>query len=516
MPDICFIFEVHQPFRLDRNFHANLLARGSLEKGDLFELYFDSKVNRAVFDRIAKECYLPANEVILNNIDRFKGEKKGFKVAYSLSGVFVEQCERWNKDLLESFKQLAETRSVELLDQTYYHSLASLFHPASNEFIEQVKMHRQLMKDLFSRTPTVFENTECLYNNAVAKTAESLGYKAIVTEGLERILGWRSPNYVYKAKGSETRVLLRNYRLSDDVGFRFTSRDWDQWPLTADKYAMWLASTSGQVTTIFIDYETFGEHYRRESGVFEFLKWLPEEISKWENTSCRVPSEVIRRHDAVDEIDVPEYDTVSWADVERDVSAWLGNPLQKMSFGLLRGLESVARTVNDESLLRIWRYLQASDHLYYMSTKGGGSGDVHSSFNPYGNPVEAFITFVQAISDLQARLNRELEKPEFMHKRIIRRLPTEKGFVFFYDFARPTSFVAYSLKDFHSILGIVDKSSIRFHMKRGDFERWLGQIIGDEELAHKIHQLSRGKLREETMRKRLLAAVGKRIEEMEL
>ncbi|MEM2112191.1 MAG: alpha-amylase [Candidatus Bathyarchaeia archaeon] len=515
MPDVCLIFEVHQPFRLDRNFHANLLAYNKIGKETLFDLYFDSKINKAVFNRIAEECYLPANEIVLKNIDQCKKEKKKFKVAYSISGVFVEQCERWNKDVLDFFKQLAESECVEFLDQTYYHSLASLFSNGSFEFVEQIRMHQQLMEDLFNYKPIIFENTECLYNNRIAKIAANLNYEAIVTEGSERILGWRSPNYVYEATGSKIRVLLRNYRLSDDIGFRFNSRDWNQWPLTADKYAAWLASTQGHVINIFMDYETFGEHYRRESGIHEFLRWLPIEVLKWSNLSFCTPSEVVRRHAPVGEISVSEYETVSWADVERDTSAWLGNSLQKMSFSLLEELEPIAKDVNDDFLLKIWRHLQTSDHLYYMSTKSGGSGDVHSSFNPYGNPLEAFITYIQVISDLQVRFNLELEKSEYRNKRILRRLPKEKGFIFFHDFARPTSHVAYSLRDFYSILKTIDKNSIKFHMNRGDFERWISQVIGDDELAGKIFLLSRHKIDEEILREKLLNIIGNRIKEME-
>jgi len=514
MADVCFIFEVHQPFRLNRDFQIDLLTRKRMDKQDLFELYFDSGMNKEVFNRIARECYIPANEAILNQIDHFKRGKRKFKVAYSISGIFIEQSERWNQDVLESFRQLAKSNYVELLEQTYYHSLASLFDSSSSEFIEQIKMHQQVMRDLFKREPRVFENTECLYNNAIAKTVEGLGYEAMVTEGIERILGWRSPNYVYKAKNSPIRVLLRNYRFSDDVGFRFTSRDWDQWPLFADKYADWLASAPGDVINIFMDYETFGEHYRRESGILEFLRWLPPEIAGRDNPCCCTPTEVIRRHEPVDEIDVPDDETVSWADTERDTSAWLGNSLQGISFNLLKELEPTAKEIRDSLLLKVWRYLQTSDHLYYMSTKGGGPGTVHSSFNPYGSPVEAFMAYMRVLSDLQARFRLEFEKPEFRYKRILRQLPIRNGFAFFYDFARPTDLTARSLSEFHSILKIVDANSVRFHMSRGDFERWLDQVVGDKELAIRIARIPKDEVDGEVLRERVLQAVGERIDEL--
>jgi len=514
MTDICLIFEVHQPFRLNRNFPLDLLKHLRLGKEeDLFKLYFDNDLNKKIFDRIAKECYLPANEIILNQIDKFKRGNKRFKVAYSLSGVFLEQCEMWNQDVTESFKQLAESGCVEFLDQTYYHSLASLFDSES-EFIEQVKMHRKAMRRTFNYEPEIFENAECIYNNRIAKIAESLGYKAIVTEGTERILGWRKPNYVYKAKGSSIRILFRNYQLSDDIGFRFTSRDWKEWPLTADKYAYWLAATRGEVINIFMDYETFGEHYRRETGIFKFLEWLPTEVAKWDHLFFCTPSEVVKRHKPVDEIDVPEDETVSWADIERDVSAWLGNSMQRASFNLLREIEPVARDVGNEDLIRIWRYLQMSDHLYYMSTKKGGPGDVHSTFNPYSSPIESFIIYIRILSDLQSRFQLELEKPELRHKYILRTVPAEKGFTFFYEFSRPTGLTARSLYEFYSILKNIDVESIKFHMTRGDFEQWLLQVIGDDELAHEISKLSKTK-NEKLLRMSLLEKVKKRIRELE-
>jgi len=514
MTDICLIFEVHQPFRLNRNFPLDLLLH--LREGkeeNLFKLYFDENLNKKNFDRIARECYLPANEIILNKIDEFKRGSKRFKVAYSLSGVFLEQCEIWNQEVTESFKQLAESGCVELLAQTYYHSLASLFDSES-EFTEQVKMHQQIMRSIFNYEPEVFENAECIYNNRIAKIAESLGYKAIVTEGTERILGWRKPNYVYKAKNSSIRVLLRNYQLSDDIGFRFTSRDWKEWPLTADKYAAWLAATQGDVITIFMDYETFGEHYRRESGILDFLEWLPTEIAKWDHLSFCTPSEVIKRHKPVDEIDVPEDKTVSWADIERDVSAWLGNSLQKASFNLLKEVEPVARDIGNAELVKIWRYLQASDHLYYMCTKKGASGDVHSTFNPYSSAIESFIIYIRILSDLQSRFQLELEKPELWHKRILRKVPAEKSFTFFYEFSRPTGLTASSLYEFYSILKTIDVKSIKFHMSRGDFEQWLLQVIGDEELAREISKLS-GIKDGRLLRMRLLRRIEKRIRELE-
>jgi len=514
MMDICLMFEVHQPLRLNRNFHSDLLALGSVTKKDLFDLYFDHKLNRYIFDRAARKCYFPANNVILEQIDGCKRERKQFKVAYGISGVFVEQCERWNPDLLESFKQLFESGCVEFLDQPYYHSLAGLHGTDRSEFVEQIKMHRQLMKDLFNCEPKVIENTECLYNNAIAKTVEGLGYEATVTEGVERILWWRSPNYVYRAKDSNLRVLLRNYRLSDDIGFRFSSTWWEEWPLTASKYASWLAATQGQVIVLFVDYETFGEHHWPESGIHEFLKWLPGEVNKWDHLQWCTPSDVVRRHAPVGEIDVYEYNTVSWADLERDPTAWIANPMQTICYESLKELEQLVKGAGDEDLIRLWRYLQMSDHLYYMSIKGGGPGDVHCYFNPMGSPVEAFAVYSRILSDLEARILVELERPELAAKRILRRLPLGKGFTFFYEFARPTGLTVHSLDEFYATLKTVDLSSIRFHMERGDFERWLRHVVGDDKLADKLVTISNQKLTGESLRMKILATMESRIKEL--
>jgi len=513
--DICLMFEAHQPLRLNHNFHLDLLGRPSVSKEDLVELYFNQKLNRHVFERVARKCYFPSNNVILEQIDRYKRDRKKFEVAYGISGVLIEQCERWNPDLLDSFKQLAESGCVEFLDQPYYHSLASLYGIDRSEFIEQIKMHRQIVKDLLNYEPKVVENTECLYNNAIAKTVEGLGYEATVTEGVERILGWKSPNYVYKAKDSSLRVLLRNYRLSDDIGFRFSSTWWKEWPLTAEKYASWLAATQGQVIVLFVDYETFGEHHWPESGIHDFLKWLPGEVIKWDHLEWHMPSEVVKRHMPVGEIDVQDFNTVSWADLERDPSAWIDNPMQMACFESLKRLEQPVKATEDEDLTRLWRYLQMSDHLYYMSVKGGGPGDVHCYFNPCGNPIEAFAVYSSVLSDLEARVMSELEKPELSAKRILRRIPAGRGFTLFHELGQPTEWTAHSLDEFHSILKIASLKSIQFHMKRGDFERWLRQVLGDEELADKVANISNEKLRGEKLRKRILDVIETRIRELE-
>lgn len=514
MPDVCLIFEVHQPFRMSRHFHANLLAKPQVKTSDLTDLYFDHVLNRDIFERAARKCYFPANGIILEQIDHFKREGKQFKVAYSISGVFIEQCERWNPDLIESFRQLAETGCVEFFDETYYHSLSSLFGSDRSEFVEQVKMHRQLMKDLLNYEPKTCINTECIYNNAIAKTIEGLGYEATITEGVERLLRWRSPNYVYKAKDSNLRVLLRNYKLADDIGFRFTARWWNEWPLTAQKYSSWLAACSGQVVTLFMDYETLGEHHWPESGIHEFLHWLPGEVIKWGNLNWALPIEVVRWHQPVGEIDVHEFYSVSWADLERDITAWLINPMQWTCYNRLKQLEPIVKEIGNPDLIRLWRYLQMSDHLYYLSIKGGGPGDVHSYFNPLGSPLEAFTVYSSILSDFEARVMHELEKPEWIARRILRSYTVEKGFTFSYEFARPTDLTVHSLDEFFSALKTVDASSLEFHNERGDFERWIRHVIGDSTLADRLKETANQRLNGETLRKKTLNVVEQRIKEL--
>lgn len=514
MPDICMIFEVHQPPRLRRWFNVEALKRQIIDGKDLYELYFNNTLNREIFNRISEKCYFPATRIILEQIDKFKNERKPFKVSFSFSGVFLEQCEKWNPDLLELFKQIVESRCVELLSQTYYHSLASLNPMDRLEFSEQVEEHRRLIEDLFHYKTTTFENTECIYNNDIAKRVEILGFKAIVTEGVERVLSGRSPNFIYKAKESNIRVLTRNYRLSDDVGFRFTSVNWDQWPLTADKYAAWLAHTHGQIIVLFLDYETFGEHYWAESGILDFLKWLPIEASKWDNLSWITPSEAVQKYTPYGELDVPPDKTISWADVERDTSAWLSNPQQNISFNLLNEIGLMVKELNEPDLLKIWRYLQTSDHFYYMYSKGGESGIVHDSFNPYGSPAEAFITYIGILLDFEARCKTIFEDPKFKYKRILRRVPPDKSFKFFYGFAMPTGLSANSLEEFYETIKIVDINSVIFHLERGDFERWISNVIEDYELAGHIANIRSSRINAEEKRKALLDLIGKRIEEL--
>ncbi len=485
MTDVCLAFEVHQPFRINKGFSEDAAKGKKLE--DLFDLYFDNIWNKMIFERAAKKCYFPTNRIILENIDRFKGERKKFKVAYSLSGVLVEQCERWAPDLIDSFKQLAESGCVEFLSQTYYHSLSSLFSAERREFIEQVSMQRRLMKDLFGQTPVVFENTESVYNNSIAQTIAKLDFNGIYTEGAERVLGWRSPNYIYSAKGSGIKVLLRNYRLSDDISFRFSNRNWEGWPLTADKYAAWLSATPGQCINIFMDYETFGEHQWPETGIHEFLRWLPQRVIERQNLQFSTPSELLL-HDPVGEIDVPDFETMSWADSERSTNAWLGNDMQRTCYRAIKELEPCVRKTANEKILRLFRHLQTSDHIYYMYTGGGGPGAVHGYFSQQP-PVEAFWSLLRILSDFYEKVAEHLSGPERALVRLLRVLPPDKA-LHFHEGAHYINLSAHSLGEFLDVVKAAPERSLRYHLIFKHFEKWVRHAIGDAELADEIAKVN--------------------------
>ena len=406
----------------------------------------------------------------------------------------------FEKDLLETFKQLANSGRVEFLNQTYYHSISSLY-PDKEEFIEQAKMHKQTIKDLLGYTPTVFENTELLYNNTIAKTVEAMGYKGIYTEGVEKILGEKSPNFIYTPKGTKKiRVLLRNYKLTDDIGFRFSARWWPEWPLTADKYAGWLAGTPGECINIFPDYETFGEHHWPETGIHSFLQHLPDEILKFEHLQMITPSEVVAKRVSAGEIDVPEgQSTVSWADIQRDQSGWLGNVMQWAYYTTLRRLEPLIKEADDNEFLKLWRDFQTSDHLYYMFTAGGGPGEVHSYFSPYESPMDAFAVAQTLLTDFEARLRTAI-------------VAANEPFLFSTGVGKDcyTGAMAWSLKGFIKVLKEVNAKAIEFHVGNGDFESWVQHSLKDPKLVAALKDIKDSKEKGEKLRKTILNAAKKR------
>ena len=393
MVSVCFYFQVHQPLRLRRY--------------SIFEIgrhnhYFDDHKNEAIIRKITHKCYMPTNKIILDLINKTDGK---FKVSYSMTGIVLEQLEKYAPEVIDSFKKLIDTGCVELLDETYHHTLSFLY--SRDEFREQVEQHSKKIRQLFNYKPKVFRNTELVYNNELAAFVEKMGYKGILAEGADHILGWRSPNFVYKPKGAANlKLLLKNYRLSDDIAFRFSEKGWEEYPLTAPKFANWVSNVNGNgnVVNLFMDYETFGEHQWEDKGIFEFLKHLPHEILKHPDNNFVTPSEAIKRYDYVAELDFPHF--VSWADIERDLSAWLGNRMQNEAMKQVYALEPHVKLSKNKELVDEWRKLQTSDHFYYMCTKWFNDGDVHKYFNPYDSPYEAFISYMNILNDFRMKADK--------------------------------------------------------------------------------------------------------------
>ncbi|MBF0314944.1 MAG: polysaccharide deacetylase family protein [Oligoflexia bacterium] len=389
---VCFYFQVHQPFRLRKDY--NFFSIGPDHS------YEDVNSNRSILLKIANKCYLPTNNLMLKLINRHKG---AFKISYSISGVILEQFELYAPHVLDSFKALVDTGCVELINETYYHSLS--FLKSKDEFREQVTAHKNKIRELFGYNCTTFRNTELIYNNELAAEVEKMGYKTILAEGIERILGWRSPNFVYyPASAPKLKLLLKNYRLSDDIAFRFSNRGWHDFPLTAEKYASWVHSIAGngEVIGLFMDYETFGEHQWEDTGIFNFMEALPEKIFAHPDYRFQTPSEVAQTYPPVGPIDSVHY--VSWADIDRDLSAWLGNPMQDSALEFAYSLESAVKKTQDPALIHTWRKLLTSDHYYYVCTKWFNDGDVHKYFNPYENPYDAYMVYINVLNDLKLTL----------------------------------------------------------------------------------------------------------------
>jgi len=392
MVSVCFYFQVHQPERL--------------RKYSVFDIgkshhYFDDEKNRAVCQKVAKKCYLPMNALLLKLIDRHKGR---FKVAFSISGVALEQFERFAPEVLESFKALARTGCVEFLAETYHHSLSFIYD--KREFDHQAALHAKRIQELFGQTPRVFRNTELIFNNELAHHLQEKGYLAVLAEGADHILGWRSPNFLYTAvTAPKIKLLLKNYRLSDDVAFRFSNKGWAEHPLTVEKYVQWINAVNGNGNTVnlFMDYETFGEHQWEDTGIFNFMEHLPGAVLRHPDNNFKTPSEVARSYEPMGVLDIHHF--VSWADIERDLSAWLGNRMQHAAIGELYAMRKAVLASGDERLIADWRKLTTSDHFYYMCTKWFSDGDVHKYFNPYDTPYDGYIAFMNVLNDIALRAN---------------------------------------------------------------------------------------------------------------
>jgi alpha-amylase len=390
---ICFYFQVHQPFRLKRYRFFDLGHD---------HYYYDDYLNESIMRKVAEKCYLPANKVILDLISKHKGK---FKVTFSISGIAINQFRLYAPEVLDSFRTLAETGMVEFLAETNSHSLSSL--RSMEQFHNQVEVHRGMIREFLGFEPQSFRNTELIYSDQIGSMVADMGFKAILTEGAKHVLGWKSPNFLYcNAINPRLKVLLRNFVLSDDIAFRFSNKQWSAWPLTADKYASWIAKLAprSELVNIFLDYETFGEHNWKESGIFSFLQHLPGSILRKSPFRFMTPSEVAEELQPVSAINVPS--PISWADEERDLTAWLGNELQHAALDKLYQLADKVGKCNDELLKKDWEYLQSSDHFYYMATKFFSDGTVHAYFNPYETPYDAFMNYMNVLSDFEIRLKR--------------------------------------------------------------------------------------------------------------
>lgn len=399
MKTVCLYFQLHQPFRY-RRYRFFDIGNDSY--------YYDDYANETILQKVAQNCYLPANAVLLEAINKQKGK---FKVAFSLSGIALEQFQLYAPEVIDSFKKLSDTGCVEFLSETYSHSLVAL--KSQSHLAEQIKKHDDLIEQLFGQRPTVFRNTELIYSDDIGNAISELGFKAMLTEGAKHVLGWKSPNYLYtNAINPRLKVLMRNYKLSDDISFRFSNSAWSEYPLTAAKLTDWILKLeqSDEVVNLFMDYETFGEHQKPSTGILDFLAAIPSEILKHKKLKFGTPSEIVDELQPVSSVHVPH--PISWADEERDLSAWLGNELQEEAFNKLYDLMPRVELCEDPEIKKDWAYLQVSDHFYYMCTKFFSDGEVHKYFNPYDSPYEAFINYMNVLSDFALRLDKAVPANE--------------------------------------------------------------------------------------------------------
>jgi alpha-amylase len=394
---ITLYLHVHQPLRVrDYTVFDTAIDHNYFNEPDPLS----DRNNKKVFDKVAAKSYRPMNSLL----EKLLAKHDDFKVSLSITGTFIEQAEQWAPDVIESFQRLVRSGRVEIVSETYYHSLA--FFYSRTEFEKQVEMHKQKVRELFGVETSVFRNTELAYNDSLAQWADDYGFKGILAEGWDPILDWRSPNFVYQPEGTENiSLLLKNYKLSDDLAFRFSNRAWQEWPLTADKYTEWANASieDAPLINLFMDYETFGEHQWQDTGIFDFFE---DFVGRWltnpDNTFYTV-SEAIEANKPVGTLSMPS--TVTWADAERDLTAWLGNSMQQEALGYLYALEKDILRTEDLTLIADWRRLQTSDHVYYMCTKWFSDGDVHAYFSPYESPYDAFLYYMNTIRDLRWRLH---------------------------------------------------------------------------------------------------------------
>jgi alpha-amylase len=402
MLPVTLSFEVHQPHRLRVN--------GVNEDAEtLYDRYFDDEMNEHFFRDVAENCYFPATERLLRAAKKFEDQERQFKVNFSISSSWIEQAEKYHPELIDMLNRFPED-TVDFIGQAHYHSLAGLFHD-KDEFRRQLNKHRDLIEEKFGVRPQVMTNTELIYHNEIGKIAAEEGYKGVFTEGVPRILGWRSENYAYTQPDfvteDGTNILLRNRKLTDDVGYRFSADWWEEYPLTAEKYAAWLSEVEGDMLNLFMDYETFGEHHWEGTGILWFLEDLPEQVLENEDLRFAKVREVAEK-EPVGEFDAFEYNTVSWADQEMDASAWLGNPMQKMLFQKLQDIEEKVKELGDEEVLEVWRKMLTSDHLHHVCTKSYDDGSVHNYFSYFDHPHQGFAAITEHLMDFQMQVEKRL------------------------------------------------------------------------------------------------------------
>jgi len=429
MPSLCFYFQIHQPIRLKREYSFFDIGNN--------HLYEDVSLNREICNKVSKNCYIPATRLMIDLVEKFKGK---FKISFSITGTALEQFQQFDPEVLELFKELHKSGCIEFIAESYYHSLAFLFSP--NEFQQQVEKHKQTIKEIFGEEPITFRNTELIYSNAIALEAKNMGFKNILAEGSENILGQLSSDpsgksisgkkalsgsnatshplslKLYNPKGlPDINLLLRNYKLSDDIAFRFSWKKWKKYPLTARKYVKWLSdafSSSAEagcdadkaIINLFMDYETLGEHHSAETGILNFYEDLITKVINKTDIEFIMPKEVSLKHKQAEEIDVP--DNTSWADEERDISAWTGNTMQRSALNLIYKIEKKIKSLGDNDLIHLWRKLQTSDHFYYMSTKRFKDGDVHKYFNYFSTPYDAYIIYCNIVNDLYETIKKRV------------------------------------------------------------------------------------------------------------
>jgi alpha-amylase len=399
MASVCFYFQVHQPDRL-REYRVFDIGNSPF--------YLDQRKNEQIFRKVAIKSYLPMAKLLNKLVRSTKGQ---FKCAFSFSGVFLEQAKKYAPEVIQAYQELHATGCMEILSESYYHSLSFLH--SIDEWKEQVQKHKELIKEIFDIEPTIFRNTELIYSDAIGEAACQMGFKAVLAEGVDNILNGRSPNQVFQhPQYSEMKILTRNYRLSDDIAFRFSNQNWNEWPLTTDKFASWIEceGESAQCINLFMDLETFGEHQWDQSGIFEFMRYLPQAILKSGRNDFKTPSEVIESFESKEVYECPNYS--SWADRERDLSAWKSNKMQEEIFERLYSFEQPIKELNKPELLDIWRRLTTSDHLYYMSTKMDADGDVHGYFRPYDSPYDGYINMTNVLNDLAVRVKKQLQSKD--------------------------------------------------------------------------------------------------------